>query len=248
MPLVRVIACGTPDAGDDAAGLAAVRAVGRELAAIPGVEVVESASPLDVVHLLEGADAVVVVDAVREPLVDDWWEHFQADGAAAGVMITARRSDAEDLNARARTRLASAGALTGPALLVGSSMGAWIMLLAALVLRPLPPEVVARYGPPPGGGRPSPQHRLATAPVVPPARTSATGVASAAVAAPVDSIARPMPKAAPITSRTSPRSNRPTPSARSRTTPTKRPRKTTRRSRSTRRGEPCGTGRRRGWI
>jgi hydrogenase maturation protease len=60
-----VIGCGNPAAGDDAAGLAAVAAVRPALEAIPGVEVVPQASPLEVVHLVQGVDAVVVVDAVR---------------------------------------------------------------------------------------------------------------------------------------------------------------------------------------
>jgi hydrogenase maturation protease len=67
MATVRVIACGNPDVGDDAAGILAVAAVRSRLESIPGVEVVGQASPLEVVHLLEGATAVVVVDAVRTP-------------------------------------------------------------------------------------------------------------------------------------------------------------------------------------
>jgi hydrogenase maturation protease len=68
--VVRVIGCGNPDAGDDAAGLLALAAAREELEALealPGVEVVARASPLEVVHLLEGADAVLVVDAIRTP-------------------------------------------------------------------------------------------------------------------------------------------------------------------------------------
>jgi hydrogenase maturation protease len=67
MASVRVIACGNPGAGDDAAGILAVGAVRGRLESLPGVEVVAQASPLDVVHLLEGARAVVVVDAIRTP-------------------------------------------------------------------------------------------------------------------------------------------------------------------------------------
>lgn len=67
LPVVRVIGCGTLDAGDDAAGLLAVRAAANELSSLPGVEVVESASPLNLVHLLEGVDVAIVVDAVRAP-------------------------------------------------------------------------------------------------------------------------------------------------------------------------------------
>ena len=67
MGTVRVIGCGTPDAGDDAAGLLAVERASEALEAIPGVEVLPLASPLDVLHHLDGADAVVVVDAIRTP-------------------------------------------------------------------------------------------------------------------------------------------------------------------------------------
>jgi hydrogenase maturation protease len=65
MAVVRVIGCGNADAGDDAAGILAVAEARIALEAVPGVEVVPHASPLEIVHLLEGADAVVVVDAVR---------------------------------------------------------------------------------------------------------------------------------------------------------------------------------------
>jgi hydrogenase maturation protease len=61
-PRVRVLACGNPEAGDDAAGLLAARAARSEL---PGVEVIELGPALRVLDLLEGVDAVVVVDAVR---------------------------------------------------------------------------------------------------------------------------------------------------------------------------------------
>jgi hydrogenase maturation protease len=62
---VRVIGCGNPDAGDDALGLLAVRAAHDRLP--PDVEVVEAAVALHVLDLLDGADAAVVVDAVRTP-------------------------------------------------------------------------------------------------------------------------------------------------------------------------------------
>lgn len=65
MAPVRVIGCGNPDAGDDAAGILAVAEAREALQALPGVEVVPEASPLQVVHLLRGVCAAVVVDAVR---------------------------------------------------------------------------------------------------------------------------------------------------------------------------------------
>ena len=63
--LVRVIGCGNPDAGDDAVGVTVARAVATRLAGRGGVEVVETTLGLRVLDLLEGAEALVVVDAVR---------------------------------------------------------------------------------------------------------------------------------------------------------------------------------------
>lgn len=65
MTAVRVIACGNPDGGDDAAGLEAVREAAPRLAAMPGVEIVEAGPAVRVLDALEGAPAAVVVDAVR---------------------------------------------------------------------------------------------------------------------------------------------------------------------------------------
>jgi hydrogenase maturation protease len=67
MTTFRVIGCGNPEAGDDAAGIVAVERAREALESIPGVEVLPLVSPLDVVHHLDGADAVVVVDAIRTP-------------------------------------------------------------------------------------------------------------------------------------------------------------------------------------
>jgi hydrogenase maturation protease len=64
---VRVIGCGTPDAGDDALGLVAVRRARSALETIPGVEVVEAGPILSVVDLLTDVRGAVVVDAVRTP-------------------------------------------------------------------------------------------------------------------------------------------------------------------------------------
>lgn len=98
MRLVRVIGCGTPDAGDDAVGLLAVRAARERLASM-GVEVLESASPLDLVHLLEGADAAVVVDAVRAP----------SGGRDPGELIRVEAAPGEPLPAELRSSLSSHG-------------------------------------------------------------------------------------------------------------------------------------------
>ncbi len=65
MATVRVIGCGNPAAGDDAAGLLAVRAASEELAATQDVEVVEAGPSVRVLDLLDDADGAVVVDAIR---------------------------------------------------------------------------------------------------------------------------------------------------------------------------------------
>jgi hypothetical protein len=59
-------------------------------------------------------------DETRETLVADWWEAHAQDGVGAGVMIAARVSDVEDLNDRARVRLAQAGVLTGRRLIIAN--------------------------------------------------------------------------------------------------------------------------------
>jgi hypothetical protein len=62
---------------------------------------------------------IVVADtaeATRERLVSDWWAARQDHGADAGVMLAARVSDVDDLNTRARTRLATDGQLRGQVL------------------------------------------------------------------------------------------------------------------------------------
>ncbi|HEX9970315.1 MAG TPA: MobF family relaxase, partial [Acidimicrobiales bacterium] len=53
---------------------------------------------------------------VREAMVADWWA--AAVGGEAAVMLAARRSDVDDLNARARLRMATGGRLDGDELVV----------------------------------------------------------------------------------------------------------------------------------
>jgi hydrogenase maturation protease len=65
MARVRVVGCGNVESGDDAAGLLAVRQARPGLERIPGVDVVEAGPGLRLIDLMEGAEAVVVVDAVR---------------------------------------------------------------------------------------------------------------------------------------------------------------------------------------
>lgn len=62
-------------------------------------------------------DRIVTADnaeVLRDRLVGDWWLARAEHGADSAVMIAARRSDVDDLNARARVRMKAAGHLTGP--------------------------------------------------------------------------------------------------------------------------------------
>jgi hydrogenase maturation protease len=63
VPRIRVIGCGNPDAGDDAVGLVATERARDRLPS--DVEVVAAPTALHVVDLLEGAEAVILVDAMR---------------------------------------------------------------------------------------------------------------------------------------------------------------------------------------
>jgi hydrogenase maturation protease len=63
VPRVRIVGCGNPEAGDDAAGLVAVE-LARPL--VPtDVEVVTAPTALHVLDLLDGAATVLLVDAMR---------------------------------------------------------------------------------------------------------------------------------------------------------------------------------------
>jgi hypothetical protein len=53
-------------------------------------------------------------DELAERLVDDWWAARQTSPSQTGLMVAGRRDDVDDLNQRARERLADAGRLTGP--------------------------------------------------------------------------------------------------------------------------------------
>ncbi len=55
-------------------------------------------------------------EALRERLVTDWWDTVDQLGSTSTIMVALRRVDVDDLNARARTRMAADGRLTGPAL------------------------------------------------------------------------------------------------------------------------------------
>ncbi len=62
---IRVIGCGNPDAGDDAAGLLAVRAASERLRGTATAEFVLAGPASKVGDLLQGADTAIVVDAVQ---------------------------------------------------------------------------------------------------------------------------------------------------------------------------------------
>ncbi|HEY7754964.1 MAG TPA: hydrogenase maturation protease [Actinomycetota bacterium] len=109
--LVRVIGCGNPDVGDDAAGVVAVERARDALEAL-GVEVVPQAAPLGIVHLLEGADAVVVVDAIRSP----------GAGRAPGEIVRAE-AGADGLPAEIRSSLSSHGLGVAEAVGLAAAMG-----------------------------------------------------------------------------------------------------------------------------
>ena len=112
MTRVRVIGCGNPDVGDDAVAFVALRQARAALEAIPGVEVVGAATPLALVHLLEGVDAAVVVDAVRTPL----------GGRAPGELVRVE-AGAEGLPVEVRSSLSSHGLGLAEAIGLAAALG-----------------------------------------------------------------------------------------------------------------------------
>jgi hydrogenase maturation protease len=110
--LVRVIGCGNPDAADDAAGILAVASARQELERLAGVEVVGRAAPLGLVHLLEGADAVVVVDAIRTP----------GGGRDPGTVVRAEAGP-DGLPAELRSSLSSHGLGVAEAVALAAALG-----------------------------------------------------------------------------------------------------------------------------
>jgi hydrogenase maturation protease len=123
--VVRVIGCGNPEVGDDAVGIVAVAAARERLEAIPGVEVVPRASPLEVVHLLEGAGVALVVDAIRTP----------GGGRSPGEVVRAE-SGPDGLPAEIRSSLSSHGLgiaeAVGLALATGSAPRVVVLGVEAL--------------------------------------------------------------------------------------------------------------------
>jgi hydrogenase maturation protease len=112
MTRVRVIGCGNPDTGDDAAGLVALHEAHAALEAIPGVEVVEAATPLALVHLLEEIDAALIVDAVRTP----------GGGRAPGALVRVEVGPG-GLAAEVRSSLSSHGLGLAEAIGLAAALG-----------------------------------------------------------------------------------------------------------------------------
>jgi hydrogenase maturation protease len=97
MARVRVLGFGNPDVGDDAVGVLAVRAAGDDLRAL-GAEVLAGVSPSSAMYLLAGAEAIVVVDAVRT-----------TDGRREPGQLVRLEAGEDELTASVRTSLSSHG-------------------------------------------------------------------------------------------------------------------------------------------
>jgi hydrogenase maturation protease len=63
--VIRVIACGNPDAGDDAVALAVAEDVRERLGRSTTIEVLDVGPAINAVPAIESASAVVLIDAVR---------------------------------------------------------------------------------------------------------------------------------------------------------------------------------------
>lgn len=80
-----MVGVGSLGAGDDAAGILAVRAARAELERL-GVEVLEVGAGAHLLDALQGADAVVVVDAVRAPGLEPG-EIVRVEAGPAGLPL-----------------------------------------------------------------------------------------------------------------------------------------------------------------
>lgn len=90
MTRVRVIGCGSPEAGDDALGLMAVRAARERIP--EAVETIEAGTAARVIDLLEDVDAVVLVDAVRSVGVETDGGLIRLVAAGSEVLMGVRTS------------------------------------------------------------------------------------------------------------------------------------------------------------
>lgn len=91
MPRVRIVGCGNPDAGDDAAGLLAVERA-RPLVA-SDVEVVTAPTAMHVLDLLDDTGTVLLVDAMRTAgAARSPGEVVRAESGPDGLPVTLRSS------------------------------------------------------------------------------------------------------------------------------------------------------------
>jgi hydrogenase maturation protease len=107
---IRVIACGTPHAGDDALGLIAADALRPRLP--DDVEVIEAGPATRVLELLDDADVAVVIDAVRAP-----------DGGRAPGTLVRAEGDRGGLPAELRGSLSSHGLGLAEAVGLAAALG-----------------------------------------------------------------------------------------------------------------------------
>jgi hydrogenase maturation protease len=63
--VIRVIACGNPDAGDDAVALAVADEVRKRVGRSSGIEVLVVGAAINAVSAIDNANAAILVDAVR---------------------------------------------------------------------------------------------------------------------------------------------------------------------------------------
>jgi hydrogenase maturation protease len=107
---VRVIGCGNPDAGDDAAGLVVLDRLARALP--DGVELAEAGPATRVLDLLDDVETVVVIDAVRSP-----------DGARPAGTLVRAEGGADGLGAELRGSLSSHGLGLAEAVGLAAALG-----------------------------------------------------------------------------------------------------------------------------
>ncbi|MBI4318269.1 MAG: hydrogenase maturation protease [Chloroflexi bacterium] len=92
MPRILIIGCGNLLAGDDAAGLLAARALKNE--GVAGVEIVEAhAGGSALVDIIDGADAVFIVDAMVTGAPPGTIHRFERDDLPAIFSTTASSHD-----------------------------------------------------------------------------------------------------------------------------------------------------------
>lgn len=108
MSRIRVIACGNPDAGDDAVGLL----VGEELRR-RGFDVVMVRAAVQVLYLLDAVDVAIVVDAIRTP----------SGERPPGTLVRAEAGPDGRLPAELRSSLSSHGLGVAEAVGLAAALG-----------------------------------------------------------------------------------------------------------------------------